>query len=286
MSTRYIWGSWWEQNSPPMHVVMTKCPGCTSWYQGDTDANAQYVWDVPADVAANHNVDVSRIYAVGYSGGSEFLSIHGWEFQDTFAGIQFTCGGNAYRPYIPPPREDCKVRGRIVISQDDFLWDSAQDLRARLEDEGHEHEYVDAQCSGHCCDTEDDNQGAWEWFQTVTKCGAEVPGDCADLNTLPPAAGQVDLDRLTRAAPVAPTSSESRPAPPTTIDFQAARDRFDDVMDQLELADGPDETLFREAVAAYDLMLASAKQRGPGAVDELRARYPRLRARMAELRQP
>ncbi len=184
-STRWIWGNYWERNDLPFIVVMTKCPGCTSWYQGDTDKNADYVWEVLADVAANHNVDVNRIYAVGYSGGSEFLALHGFEFQAVFAAIQWTCGGNAYSAYTEPPRPDCKVNARIVISADDFLWDGAQRLLQRLEDEGHDPDFVEAQCSGHCCDTPDDNEGAWAWFQQHTKCDGLVIGECASIQDLP-----------------------------------------------------------------------------------------------------
>ncbi|MBL4688381.1 MAG: hypothetical protein JKY37_27585 [Nannocystaceae bacterium] len=296
MSTRYIWGSYWEQEQPPFIAVMTKCPGCTSWYQGDTSANADYVWDVLADVAANHNVDVSRIYAVGYSGGSEFLAIHGWEFQDVFAGIQWTCGGNAYTPYMPPSRDDCKVHGRIVISQDDFLWEGAQNLLARLQDQGHPHEYVDAQCSGHCCDTPDLNVGAWEWFQTVTKCDGIVPGECTELNTLPPAPLDHDPGAwVSQAMPSRPVVERTERALPfvPAVSFTDATAEFDAIITQLEAiagaptltTNGEPELLLRRAVAAYDTMLAAAHSHGEGAKDDLSARHPRLRALMATLRE-
>lgn len=278
MSTRYIWGSYWEQEQPPFIAVMTKCPGCTSWYQGDTSANADYVWDVLADVAANHNVDVSRIYAVGYSGGSEFLAIHGWEFQDVFAGIQFSCGGNAYTRYTPPSRDDCKVHGRIVISQDDFLYDGAQNLLARLQSEGHPHEYVDAQCSGHCCDTPDQNVGAWEWFQTVTKCDAVVPGECAELSTLPPATQDAEVWSPAWQTPAQPAGPRvERPLSRNEgVSFETAVARFDAVMLSVDPTGDP-EGARRQAVAAYDTMLAAAHLRGPEASQSLRARYPELR---------
>ncbi len=290
-STRYIWGSYWEQNNLPFIVVMTKCPGCTSWYQGDTNANADYLWEVLADVATNHNVDVSRVYGWGLSGGSEFLAIHGWEFQDVFAGIQWWCGGNAYTPYTPPSRPDCKVPGRIVISADDFLYDGAQQLLARLEEEGHEHEYIEAQCSGHCCDTPDANEGAWAWFQTLTKCDGIVPGTCGELEDLPPApslAGPT-LTTSTSGNAIPPAVSVARHPPTPTHDFGAARDRLDEVLVRLERgAAGATvrerEALFAEAMGAYDRMLAAAHHEGPQAKAELQARYPRLRAIMAQLR--
>lgn len=284
-STRYIWGSYWEENALPFIVVMTKCPGCESWYMGDTSANADYVWEVLADVATNHNVDVSRIYAVGFSGGSEFLSLHGFEFQDVFAGIQWTCGGNAYTAYTPPSREDCKVHGRIVISADDFLWDGAQMLLARLEDEGHQHEFVEAQCSGHCCSTPDHNEGAWAWFQTVTKCDAIVPGTCTEIETLPPQ--QIMQEPRLGAAERSPGIERSFVAP--QIDFVAASAHFDTLVAELERVTAETsiaerEALFRQAMAAYDTMLAGANRHGPGAKRALQARYPRLRELMARLR--
>jgi len=270
-STRYIWGTYWEQTQEPFIVVMTKCPGCTSWYQGDTNANADYVWEVLADVASKHNVDVSRIYAIGFSGGSEFLGLHGFEFQDVFAGIQWNCGGSAYGPYTPPSRPDCKVHGRIVIAADDFLWDGAQQLLARLEQEGHPHEFVEAQCSGHCCDTDDDNIGAWAWFQQQVKCDAEVPGMCAEIDGLPPA----------------PMRSERRLVD-QVIDFDGAKNDLDLVLAELEAphAMGDRQVVLRRAMAAYDRMLAAAHRHGPGAKAELTARYPRLRALMKQLATP
>jgi hypothetical protein len=286
-STRYIWGSYWEESGEPFIAVMTKCPGCTSWYMGDTSANADYVWEVLADVATNHNVDVSRIYAVGFSGGSEFLSLHGFEFQDVFAGIQWTCGGNAYGPYTEPSRPDCKVHGRIVISADDFLWDGAQNLLARLEAEGHEHEFVEAQCSGHCCSTPDHNEGAWAWFQTVTKCDAIVPGMCAEIETLPPMPSWRDPGLRTRGA-AGPRIERPLVAAPE-IDFAEASDRVDAAIVDLEALDerstpSQREAAFAQAMGAYDTMLALAHRQGPQAKAALQARYPRLRALMAALR--
>lgn len=286
MSTRYIWGSYWEQEQPPFIAVMVKCPGCTSWYQGDTNANADYVWEVLADVAANHNVDVSRIYAVGYSGGSVFLSMHGWEFQDVFAGIQFSCGGHGYGEYTPPPREDCKVAGRVVISQDDFLYDDAQTLVERLQSEGHPNDYVDAQCSGHCCDTPDMNVGAWEWFQTHTKCGGVVPGECAELTALPPAALESDPSGVVhqRALP-SPGPRVSRPAPALRINvFPEAVVHYDEVLEEFE-ANGPTTEGRAAIVAAYDAMLSAAHLAGPDSKEVLRTRYPALRALLRDSQQ-
>lgn len=181
-AVRSFWTPVWKKEQAFI-LVMTQCPGCTSWYKGDTKANAQYLWDVLEDVGDNYNVDVSRIYGIGYSGGSVFLALHGFEFQNVFAGIQWHCGGG--RGYAKPPRDDCKVAGRIVISKDDFLWDSAKTVEKNLQSNDHQVEFVTADCEGHCCHTNDLAVGAWAWMQKQTKCGAEVGGECAELTDLP-----------------------------------------------------------------------------------------------------
>jgi hypothetical protein len=147
-AVRWFWESVWQAHGDFI-LVMTKCPGCSSWYQGDTDAKADYVWDVLDDVAARHDVDVSRIYAIGYSGGSSFLAMYGLQFQEVFAGIQWHCGGG-WTSYVPPPRPGCEVDGRFVIATDDFLWDNAKAMESLLVEHGHEVEFVTAACSGHC----------------------------------------------------------------------------------------------------------------------------------------
>lgn len=181
-AVRSFWTPVWKKEQSFI-LVMTQCPGCTSWYKGDTKANAQYLWDVLEEVGDNYNVDVSRIYGIGYSGGSVFLALHGFEFQNVFAGIQWHCGGG--RGYAKPPRDDCKVAGRIVISKDDFLWDSAKTVEKNLQTNDHKVEFVTAECEGHCCHTNDLAVGAWAWMQKQTKCGAVVGGKCAELTDLP-----------------------------------------------------------------------------------------------------
>lgn len=181
-AVKSFWTPVWRKEQSFI-LVMTQCPGCKSWYKGDTKANAQYLWDVLEDVSDNYNVDVSRVYGIGYSGGSVFLALHGFEFQNVFAAIQWHCGGG--RGYAKPPRDDCKVAGRIVIAKDDFLWDSAKTVEKNLKSNGHEVDFVEAECSGHCCHTKDLAVGAWAWMKGKTKCGGEVGGQCAEITDLP-----------------------------------------------------------------------------------------------------
>ena len=179
----WFWEPVWEVHQDFI-IAMMKCPGCTSWYQGDTTVNVQYVWDVLEDISSTHNVDVSRIYAIGYSGGSSFLAMHGLEFQSVFAGIQWHCGGG-WTSYVPPPAPACKVDGRFVISTDDFLWDNAKAMEALLLENDHEVEFIEAACSGHCCHTDDLAEGAWAWFKQRTKCDDIVTGECAAVDDIP-----------------------------------------------------------------------------------------------------
>ncbi len=188
-STAILWGEWRQAEDLPFIVAVAKCPGCEQWWSGSTEEledRRDYVYEVLDDVSARYNVDVSRIYAVGYSGGSEFLSIWGFKMQEVFAAIQWNCGGNDWaEAYAPPPRDDCSVKGRMVIAPDDFLYDGARNLEDLMLQNGHEVEFVDAGCQGHCCITPEGTVGAWEWFQQHTKCDGVVTGECASVDELP-----------------------------------------------------------------------------------------------------
>ena len=182
-ATLSIWRRFWRE-SQEFIVVWAKCPNCESWYKGDTEKNRDYVWDVLNDVAGKYNVNVNRMYSIGFSGGSVFMGMYGFEFQHVFAGIQWHCGGGGWS-YDDAPREECKVDGHIVLAEDDYLWDSAKRQEKVLLDNGHVADFVVADCSGHCCHTDDMQVGAWEWFKERTKCDGIVTGECADLTDLP-----------------------------------------------------------------------------------------------------
>ncbi len=181
----YIWGPVWQARQDFL-LVLPVCPAHNgSWWDSDTSAHADFIDDVLHDLAVSYNVDIDRVYAVGYSGGSTWLSWHGFEFQDIFAGIQWTCGG-ATPHYQAPPQEDCKVDGRFHIAVDDFLWDGAQSTANAMENHGHEVEWATASCSGHCCtNTPDDAHEALDWFLARTKCDSTAGAGCGFLDDLP-----------------------------------------------------------------------------------------------------
>lgn len=180
----YIWGPVWE-SSQDFVLVLPQCPASNgSWWNSDHAEHAVFIGEVLADVAATQNIDPARAYAVGYSGGSTWLSWYGFEFQDVFAGIQWSCGG-ASPQYSSPPRNDCKVDGRFHIATDDFLWDGAVATADLMESNGHEVEFVEAPCSGHCCaNTSDYAEDALDWMLGRTKCDAEGEG-CGEIDDLP-----------------------------------------------------------------------------------------------------
>ncbi|MBW2455560.1 MAG: hypothetical protein JRI68_13655 [Deltaproteobacteria bacterium] len=180
----YIWGGVWN-NHQDFVLVLPICPGAShSWYQDNPSSHAAFLSDVLQDVAGAHNVDIDRAYAVGYSGGSCFLSGYGTQFQDVFAGIQWSCGG-CNLSYTAPPKPECKVDARFHISDDDFLLSGAQGTAQGLQDNGHDVTWVTAQCSGHCCaNGVSDAEGAYSWFLQRTKCDATGEG-CGNITDVP-----------------------------------------------------------------------------------------------------
>ena len=142
------------------------------------------------DVASKYEVDVTRIHAIGYSGGSLFLGYRGFHLQDIFASIQWTCGGvneSEMEVYKPATRPDCKVAGRFVISMQDkvYLWPAAKNVEAMMMKNGHVTDFVETTCVGHCCYTSDYDEGAWQWFKTQQKCHKSTPRGCWPVNALP-----------------------------------------------------------------------------------------------------
>jgi predicted peptidase len=169
-------------------LIMPKCPTLEgSWYADGHEGHVAYINDILAEVASKYNMDIDRMYATGYSGGSEWLSMHGFQYQDVFAAIQWNCGGfdpSGY--YTPPPKPECKVDVRIYIADDDFLVDGARELYATAKALGHQAEYVTAPCSGHCCGHgfETSNQ-MLGWFLQRTKCDSSAGTGCGNIRDVP-----------------------------------------------------------------------------------------------------
>jgi MYXO-CTERM domain-containing protein len=157
-----------------------------SWYQ-EQAMHETWVDTVMQDVFAKYNVDLDRVYATGDSGGSVFLATYGLKRQNWFAGIQWSCGGGG-RGYTAPPRDDCKLAARFVISPSDFLYDGAQSLNMTLLSHGHVTDFAEQTCMGHCCGPNTEyGAGAWAWMQTRTHCQSSSGPGCGMPGTLPPA---------------------------------------------------------------------------------------------------
>ena len=79
---KYFWEDLWSDRKDFIFMA-PKCPeaicntsGINTWSQGGylgSQPQGEWLKDAIKNVAANYPVDVSRIYAVGYSGGAIFL---------------------------------------------------------------------------------------------------------------------------------------------------------------------------------------------------------------------
>jgi predicted esterase len=181
------WMSAWRPRKDFILVAPESPTGGPSWRLGDQEANIGFLIDVLNDVSRNHDVDVHRIYVQGFSGGSTFLGWFGFVFQDVFAGMALHCGGwSLERANYDLPDERCRTPARFVISDDDFLRGGARRIHDDLQGLGHEVDWVDADCSGHCCG----NQSRFvaeslEWFLGRAKCGGGGRGGCGRIDDLP-----------------------------------------------------------------------------------------------------
>ena len=189
---------YWENvlnNGREFIMVAPECPrsiclktvgsqSANTWSNGGhigSSKQGQWLKDLVEDVAKKHKVDSSRIYGVGYSGGAIFLGFQGFKmFQDVFAGIQWFCGGvnqTEAEVYQAPSRLECKVPGRIIISQSgdfDYLITAANRIIEILKNNGHKYESLDSDCNGHCCNASNYTENALDWFLSLPpKCGGK-----------------------------------------------------------------------------------------------------------------
>ncbi len=195
-----IWQSFWESKQDFI-MVLPKAPtlvidDTTKWDRWgiDFDTKVEFIRNVLDDVGSKYSVDVSRIYATGYSGGTEFLGTVGLLFHDTFAAINFSCGGGGWvtgkgLSDVEPPRPECKFDARIYVAKDDFLYNSALNLQEFLKERTISVDFNEAKCSGHCCHdktwVKDEVEPAWNWLSQRKKCGVRSTKKCVGIRALP-----------------------------------------------------------------------------------------------------
>lgn len=148
------------------------------------DQTRTFLYAILDDVGAQYDVDIDRIYATGASAGSWVGGQIFFTMQDTWAAVQFSCGGASGVGYSEPTDAACLTPARFEIAPSDFLYDAAQTTAMFVGDRGHEVEFHDTKCEGHCCgQREDYGDAAWAFFQARTYCGAVSRSGCGEIPT-------------------------------------------------------------------------------------------------------
>lgn len=136
------------------------------------------------DVGTRYDIDIDRVYATGASAGSWVGGQIFFTMQDIWAAVQFNCGGASGVGYTEPTDPACVTPARFEISPSDFLYSAAQTTAMFVEDRGHEVEFNDTACRGHCCgQREDYGDAAWEFFEPRVHCAALSRGGCGEIPT-------------------------------------------------------------------------------------------------------
>jgi predicted esterase len=126
-------------------MLNLQCPrdlGCGSyegsWWRWEAYGNHDNGWVGRQldEVEAEYNVDRQRILLAGFSGGSSYLSEYPWPFTMRYAAVVYFGGG--YDPHGVNCQVDCKIPAYFLIGSQDFLLDSATDLKDYLVDCGHD----------------------------------------------------------------------------------------------------------------------------------------------------
>jgi hypothetical protein len=143
-----------------------------------------FLYAILDDVGARYDVDIDRVYATGASAGSWVGGQIFFTMQDTWAAVQFSCGGASGVGYQEPSDAVCLTPARFEIAPSDFLYGAAQTTATFVADRGHEVEFHDTKCEGHCCgQREDYGDAAWAFFEARTHCGAVSRSGCGAIPT-------------------------------------------------------------------------------------------------------
>ena len=184
---RRFWEELWKIKQDFI-LLAPECPrnlcnkgGVNTWSNGGHNGSEpQGLWlkNAIEQVIADYKADSDRVFAVGYSGGAIFLGYQGFKmFQDVFAGIQWSCGGvneTEAQVYKAPEDPDCKVPGRVVLSRNgdfNYLVTAADRIIEILKNNGHDNEFYDTGCDGHCCNASKYSENTYNWFMSLpSKC--------------------------------------------------------------------------------------------------------------------
>jgi poly(3-hydroxybutyrate) depolymerase len=113
-------------------LLSLNCPdelGCDgSWYKWKHDP--RWVTEQVREVAAQHRIDASRIYIVGWSGGATFIGKYLQRWPSTFAAVVIHGGG------VPPSSDDCPEQplpAYFLVGDKNPAHDASKRLRAYFE---------------------------------------------------------------------------------------------------------------------------------------------------------
>jgi len=129
-----------------MLMLSLKCPnelGCNqvdgSWWQWEayvSSHDATWVGAQVDAVEAEYNVELQRVFLVGFSGGSSYLSWYARDYADRYAAVAYLAGG--YAPWNGMCAEPCPIPAYFLIGSQDFLLDGAEELSSYYQSCGHE----------------------------------------------------------------------------------------------------------------------------------------------------
>lgn len=193
-----LWKPAWQSDGT--FILLTpKAPYADgSWWRDSR--HAAWLDKLLAKMFAEYNVDIDRIWAWGGSGGSCLLGAYALVRQNLFAAVHYNqcaCGGS----YKAPPTSGCKIPARYSVSTGDFCREGAVSHHKMLTAKGHETEWIDAPCTGHCVSVKVGVTEGLPWLKKHTRCGAVTGDGCGMPGDLPGAPPPPDAGGLDGGGP-------------------------------------------------------------------------------------
>lgn len=114
-------------------------------------------------IEQQYNIDLSRIYFAGFSGGTTYLSTWGIDHSDRYAGMILSAGGGLKEVETKSCNQNCPLAIVISTGLDDFLHSNAVASRDFAERCGHEVLYRETAGKGHTFIGKDISEGL-QWL--------------------------------------------------------------------------------------------------------------------------
>jgi hypothetical protein len=137
---KYSWDPLWKSRKDFL-LVMPKCPSSSGSWWSPYAPSAAWLDKLMAYLPTRYNVDRTRVYVWGFSGGGCFLGGYVFDREDTLAAVSHNVGG-CYAGSTDKPGA-CLIPARLITGSNDHQHANVVQLASYYQKLGHETDLQD-----------------------------------------------------------------------------------------------------------------------------------------------